>query len=88
MLMQGLPQQMFKQLCTINLADKADAELREIILNAGKNVEIWQATEKNFGMVRSSKSTGRVSETGTVQKRSTFKKPKNFENRRPQMDSY
>jgi hypothetical protein len=88
MLMKELPQQIFKQLSTLNPADKTDAELREVILNAGKNVEIWQATEKNFGMVRNSKSTGRVSESGVVQKRSTFKKPGRFENKGPQANRY
>jgi hypothetical protein len=58
MLMKELPPQIFKQLSTLNPADKTDAELREVILNAGKNMEIWQATEKNFGMVRTSKSMG------------------------------
>jgi hypothetical protein len=53
-LTKGLPQHIFKQLSTVNPVDKIDAELRQIILNTGKNVEIWQATEKNFGMIRNS----------------------------------
>jgi hypothetical protein len=88
MLMKELPQQIFKQLSTLNPADKTDAELREIILNAGKNVEIWQATEKNFGMVRNSKSTGRVSESGAVQKHLSFRKPGKFENKGSQANRY
>jgi hypothetical protein len=57
--MRGLPEQIFKQITTVNPASKRDEELRAIILNAGKNVEVWQATQKNFGMInRPSKSTG------------------------------
>jgi hypothetical protein len=88
MLMKELPQQICKQLSTCNPADKTDAELREIILNAGKNMEIWQATEKNFVMVRNSKSTGRVSESGAVQKHSSFRKPGKFENKGSQANRY
>jgi hypothetical protein len=78
MLMSQLPQQVFKQLSTMNPADKTDAELREIILNAGKNVEIWQATAKNFGMIKKTpKASGRVSETGSVQK-TPFRKNSRF----------
>jgi hypothetical protein len=41
MLMRGLPPQIFKHLATVNSANKTNAELRTIILNARKNVEIW-----------------------------------------------
>jgi hypothetical protein len=44
LLMRGLPPQIFKQLTTVNWADKTDEKLRTIILNTGKNVEVWQAT--------------------------------------------
>jgi hypothetical protein len=44
MLMRSLPPQIFKQLNTVNPANKTDEELREIVLTAGKNVEILQAT--------------------------------------------
>jgi hypothetical protein len=75
MLMKGLPQQIFKQLTTDSPADKTDDELSDIILTAGKKVEVWQATEKNFGMMsRPAKSTGRISEVGRIQKRSVFEK--------------
>jgi hypothetical protein len=80
MLMKELPPQIFKQLTTVNPAEKTDSELREIILTAGKNVEIWQATEKNFGIIsKTSKPTRQVSETGRVQKRSTFGQNRGFE---------
>jgi hypothetical protein len=60
MLMRGLPPQIFKQLTTVNPADKTENELRKIILTAGKNVKVWQATAKNFGIInKPSKSTGR-----------------------------
>jgi hypothetical protein len=73
MLIRGLPAQIFKQLSTDNPVDKTDKELREIILTAGKNFEVWQATEKNFGIInKPSKSTGRISKAGAVKKRSTF----------------
>jgi hypothetical protein len=75
MMMRGLPEQIFKQLPTVNPANKTDEELGNIILNAGNNVEVWQAIQKNFGMInRPSKSTGRISETEAVQKRSTFQR--------------
>jgi hypothetical protein len=41
MLMRGLLPQIFKQLTMVNPANKTDKELREIILTAGKNVELW-----------------------------------------------
>jgi hypothetical protein len=85
MLMKGLPQQIFKQLTTVNPADKTDNKLREIILTAGKNIEIWQTTKKNFGMMnRSAKSTGRISEVGRIQKRTAFEKPRRFESNKTQ----
>jgi hypothetical protein len=85
MLMRSLPPQIFKQLSLVNPADKTDAELREIVLNAGMNVEVWQATEKNFGIInRLSKSTSRISESGAVQKRSTFRRSGNSKRTRPQ----
>ena len=80
MLMRGLPEQIFKQLTTVNPASKTNEELRSIILNTGKNVEVWQATQKDFGMInRPSKSTGRISETGAVQKQSTFQRTRKFD---------
>jgi hypothetical protein len=80
MLMRGLPQKIFKQLTMVNPADKTDDELREIILTAGKNVEVWQATERNFGMInKPSKSIGWISEMGRMQKRSAFSQPRRFE---------
>ena len=82
MLMRGLPPQIFKQLSTVNPANKTDEELREIIINAGKNVEVWQATERNFGIMgKAPRSMERVSESGAVRKQSTFKKPKRFDNK-------
>jgi hypothetical protein len=43
-------------------------------------VEVWQATQRNFGMInRPSKSTGRISENGAVQKQSTFQRAGKFE---------
>jgi hypothetical protein len=51
MFMKGLPPQIIKQLTTVNPADKTNEELREIILMAGKNMEVWQASEKNFGII-------------------------------------
>jgi hypothetical protein len=79
MLMKELPSAIFKQLTLVNPADKTDEELREIILTAGKNVEVWQATEKNFGIVRKApKATGRISDKGSVQRTSTFRKPSQF----------
>ena len=61
MLIRELLPQIFKQLTTVNPADKTDEELREIILTAGKNVEVWEAMEKNFGIINKlSKSTGRI----------------------------
>ena len=80
MLMRSLPPQIFKQLNTVNPANKTDEELREIVLTAEKNVEIWQATQKNFGLIsKPSKSTGRISESGAIQKRPPFKR----DNRKP-----
>jgi hypothetical protein len=85
MLIRGLPEKIFKQLTMVNPADKTDDELREIILTAGKNVEVWQATERNFGMInKPSKSTGRISETGRIQKRSAFNQPRRFEHNKTQ----
>jgi hypothetical protein len=74
----------------VNPADKTDDELREIILTAGKNVEAWKATERNFGIInKSSKSTGQNSESGSVQKRLNFRQSKKFENKTPQRtDNY
>jgi hypothetical protein len=87
LLMKELPPQIFKQLSTLNPADKTDSDPREVILNARKNTEIWQATEKNFRMVRYSKSTGRISETGAVHKRSTKKfGSKGYQNNRYQTE--
>jgi hypothetical protein len=58
-LIKELPPQIFKQLTMVNPANKTDDELREIILTAGNNVEVWQATERNFGIInKPSKSTG------------------------------
>jgi hypothetical protein len=90
MLMRGLPKHIFKQLTMVNPADKTDEELRSIILTTGRNVEVWQATEKNFGMLnKPSKSTGGISETGAVQKRLAFKRAGKFENgRRQQTNNY
>jgi hypothetical protein len=69
MLMRGLPPQIFKQLTTVNPAEKKDVELKEMILTAGMNVEVWQATEKNFGIINTpSKSSGQMSESGAIQK--------------------
>jgi hypothetical protein len=69
MLMRSLPPQIFKQLSLVNPADKTDVELREIVLNVGKNVEVWQATEKNFGIIiKPPKSISRISENGAIQK--------------------
>jgi hypothetical protein len=76
MLMRGLPPQIFKHLATVNSANKTNAELRTIILNARKNVEIWQVTAKNFGIINPpSKSSGRISETGSDQNIISFRKP-------------
>src|ERR1700681_427522 len=61
MLMSKLPSEIFKHLTLINPADKTDEELREIIINAGKIVEVWKANEKNFGFMGKS----RVSETSS-----------------------
>jgi hypothetical protein len=84
MLIRSLPPQIFKQLNTVNPTSKTDEELREIVLTAGKNVEIWQATQKNFGIIsKSSKSSGRVSESGAIQIRPAFRRDKKFESRRP-----
>jgi hypothetical protein len=71
-------------------ANKTDDQLREIILTAGKNVEVWLATERTFGIINPPwKSTGQISETGAVQKRPTFRQCRKFENRRlQQMDNY
>jgi hypothetical protein len=90
MLMRELPPQIFKQLTTVNPADKTDDKLREIILTAEKNIEAWQATERNFGIInKPSKSMGRISETGAVQMRPTFRQFRKFKIRRPQqMDNY
>jgi hypothetical protein len=83
MLMRSLPPQIFKQLNTVNPANKTDEELREIVLTTGKNVEIWQATQKNFGIIsKPSKSTRRVSKSGAIQKRPPFKRDKNFRSER------
>ena len=68
MLMSKLPPQVFKQLSLINPADKTDDELREIIINAGKNAEVWQATERNFGFMGKSRSTDESTEIGARSK--------------------
>jgi hypothetical protein len=90
MLMRGRPPQIFKQQTTVNPVDKTDDELREIILTSRKNIEVWQATERNFGIInKPSKSMGRISKTGALQKHPTFKQSRKFENRRPQqIDNY
>jgi hypothetical protein len=80
MFMRGLPPQIFKRLTTVNPANKTDEKLWEIILITGKNVEVWQTTEKNFGIINKPlKSTGWILETGAVQKRSAFKQSRKFE---------
>jgi hypothetical protein len=74
--MRGLPPQIFKQLTTVNPADKTDDEIREIIFTVGKNVEVWQATEKNFGRInKPPTSSGQTSESGAIQKRPAFRQP-------------
>jgi hypothetical protein len=73
MLMSKLPSEIFKHLTLINPADKTDEELREIIINAGKNVEVWKANEKNFGFMGKTRvsetSSGRINkDRGKIQK--------------------
>jgi hypothetical protein len=87
MLLRVLPQLIFMQLTTINPAGKTDDKLQEIILTAEKNVEVWQATEKNFIMInKPSKSTRRISKSGAIHKRPAFRQPRRFENNRPQYE--
>jgi hypothetical protein len=43
--------QMFKQFTIINPAENTEEGLQMVIINTGMKLIVWQATEKNFGMV-------------------------------------
>jgi hypothetical protein len=68
----------------VNPTDKTDGKLRETILTAQMNIEVWQATKRNFRILnKPSKTMGQISESASIQQRFIFRKPRRNENKKP-----